>query len=258
MRQEVLNYLFGNRSFVDGVALYQQLPGSNKAFAQRLNRTGETPTLLSQLYYELAKTVGIPEAMMRSIINSPLQNMPVAQTEATAAKVEEVAEKTEVPEEVSQVISLFKQYPFLQNQDCPPELKILVGKKVEAYYAYKAAHPKLFTAQTEGEILEAASATVENFIENRAIHEELDYYLANGTLLGKHPIFALKKDVENINSLSTGDLIKKRNATVKAINSAKANIAKGDKPHLDESRRGIIERNEYLLEVIDEAIAKKG
>jgi len=258
MKQQVLNYLFADRGYTAGVALYLSIPGANKAFANRLNRSGESPALCNQLHYELAKLAGIPEGVLRNILNSPIKaeaHVPV-QEAAPAQATKQIA--AQVPEEVGNIISLFRQYPFLQNQDCPPALKQLVAAKVEAYYAYKAAHPKLFEAQSEEEMQLAATATIENYIENRAIHAELEHYKAHGTVLGKHPIFALQNEVNEINSLSTTELIKRRNATVKSINSAKANIAKGDKPHLDESRQQIIERGEYLLEVIDKAIAAKG
>lgn len=259
MKQEVLNYLFADRSYSGGVALYLSIPGANRAFANRLNRTGESPALLAQLHYELCKLGGIPEQMMKKILNSPLNAEAAIQAEAAPeAPASEAPEATEIPEEVNNIISLFRQYPFLQTEACPPELKQLVAAKVDAYYAFEAAHPKLFDAQTEEQLAEVATEVVENWLENKAIFDELNHFKATGSILGNHPIFALQADINEINTLSTGDLIKKRNATVKSVNTAKANIAKGDKPQLDDSRKQIIERGEFLLGVIDKAIEAKG
>jgi hypothetical protein len=84
--------------------------------------------------------------------------------------------------------------------------------------------------------------------------EELNHYKSTGTILGKHPQFLVWDEEEAIKTMETKDLVKKRNALTKSINDFKANLAKGDKPHLDESRRETLKVKEHLLALVDQQL----
>lgn len=76
-----------------------------------------------------------------------------------------------------------------------------------AYDAYKRSHNLLFEAKTFEQIHEASFDTVENYLENRRIWDELNYYKEKGSILGKHPIFAWMQRQDAIRHLKVGDLV---------------------------------------------------
>ena len=76
-----------------------------------------------------------------------------------------------------------------------------------AYDAYKDAHNSLFDATTFEQIHQYSRDTVENYLENRRIWDELNYYKLNGALLAKHPIFDWMKRLDEIRQMPTGGLV---------------------------------------------------
>lgn len=76
-----------------------------------------------------------------------------------------------------------------------------------AYDAYKLAHQSLFSASTIEQILDLSRDTVENYLENRRIWDELNYFKENGTILGQHPIFHWVKRLDDIRRMKTADLV---------------------------------------------------
>jgi hypothetical protein len=99
------------------------------------------------------------------------------------------------------------EFPFLRRSDCPVELKILVADMLTAYDAYKLAHDSLFKAETFEQIHKASRDTVENYLENHLIWDELNYYKEKGAILGKHPIFHWMERLDAIRRLKVGDLV---------------------------------------------------
>jgi len=69
------------------------------------------------------------------------------------------------------------------------------------------AHDKLFQAKSQDSIFEASRDTVEKYLENRLIIEELEYFKKHNRLLGKHPIFSWLRRSEEIRGMKIGDLV---------------------------------------------------
>ncbi len=124
-------------------------------------------------------------------------------------------------EEVKEVIKLRQAYPFLSEDDCPDELKILVADKQTAYEKYVAAHKALLVVVPEGEnatavemteeeIFELAKTAVENFEVNQDIFAEMEHYKETGEILGEHPIFIKRKLQEGINAMTMADAAKRQ------------------------------------------------
>jgi len=95
----------------------------------------------------------------------------------------------------------------LRQSNCPPELKILRTDMNAAYDAYKQGHDSLFSAKTNDQVYDQARATVENYLNNRLIWEELNHYKKQGQILGRHPIFDWMRRVDEIRRLKIGDLV---------------------------------------------------
>ncbi|WP_333862569.1 hypothetical protein [Sphingobacterium sp.] len=99
-------------------------------------------------------------------------------------------------------------YPFLADATCPPELKIIIGDKITSYHNYCDAYERLKNAKTDKDHLEAVSYLVDQYLKNRAISAEMDYYKEHGIVLGKHPIFEEYKKIKQYRSLPLKDLVR--------------------------------------------------
>lgn len=76
-----------------------------------------------------------------------------------------------------------------------------------AYDTYHSAKEAIFTAETFEQIHQASRDTVENYLENRCIWDELNYYKQHGTILGNHTIFAYMQRMDAIRHMKVGDLV---------------------------------------------------
>jgi hypothetical protein len=79
---------------------------------------------------------------------------------------------------------------------------------------------------------------VENYLENRLIYEELEYYGKNGSILGKHRIFDQYKKYQRLRGYNVIELVKLHEKTLPhRIWRIESEIKKGDKPHLTGERQ---------------------
>lgn len=257
MKQEILNWLQSPRVYLEGVRLYDQY-GYNNVLKRNFNR-GQAEAMMSVLVYELGNLIGLNEHEVAKLPRKASEPKPVKKvavtpvdellmqlaeslgttvdeifsneanltelTEAQQQAVEKLAPAyAQVPETIKKVIRIREKYPFLRSQDCPEEFKIMVADMFTAYDNYREAYTLLSDKNTKDENLQLAEAVVENYLANRAMWEELDYYLANGEILGNLPIFELLKLRKEISSLSDMDLMKKLNTTKPNITKSKKAI----------------------------------
>ena len=257
MKQEILNWLQSPRVYLEGVRLYDQY-GYNNILKRNFNR-GQAETMMDMLVYELGRLVGLNEhevaklprkasdpKPVKKVAVTPVDDLLIQLAESLGTTVDEIfsneaalTELTEaqqqaveklapayaqVPETIKKVIRIREKYPFLRSQDCPEEFKIMVADMFTAYDNYREAYTLLSDKNTKDENLQLAEAVVENYLANRAMWEELDYYLANGEILGNLPIFELLKLRKEISDLSDMDLIKKLNTTKPNITKSKKSI----------------------------------
>lgn len=144
-----------------------------------------------------------------------------------------------------------EDWPFLQNPDCPNELKILAADKITAYRNYVAAHEQLYDCTSPEECYAVAKKLIENYIENRKIHSELAYFKEHGNLLGKHPIFEELKHYAELRRLPVAELFRKKENLEEAIWRINSEIRKGTKPHLLTCReRRLKSKQRELAEVL--------
>lgn len=141
-------------------------------------------------------------------------------------ELEEAKSKySEASETVRKTIRFREQFPFLNEKDCPNEFKILVSDMFAAYDLYRESHKML--ANTPGDVANEetfiwAKTTVENYLDNREMWEELEYYRENRMILGKAKIMQGLAEKNEMSALSDLDLIKQ-------LNNAKSNVSKGKK-----------------------------
>lgn len=183
---------------------------------------------------ELADSFGVT---VDELVSPDFQERVLAMDE-NADRIEELTDQldearskyAETPEPVKKMIRFREKYPFINSPDCPDVLKVLVADMFTSYDNYKAAHARLQVLADD----EAAAAVadcekvVTEYLKNREIWDELEYYRENGTILGKAAKFREMETAEDYTKLSEIDLMKKlQSANVneskhrKAVNTAK-------------------------------------
>ena len=117
------------------------------------------------------------------------------------------------------------------------ELEALASRKFTKYRAYVRLHPQLRHCTTLEQCAKVAGELVDNYIDNRLIWQELNWYKEHGAILGKHPAFAEFRRRKELNSLPVKQLVKRQQQVEMNIWRVKSELAKGDKPHLDAQRK---------------------
>jgi len=256
MKEEIKAWLQGPREYLQGIALYDRY-GYNKVLKNVFSR-GETIANRQTLEYELGKLVGIDEQELKNMVRvAKKEIIPTKATEKPKTYVDDLLLQlagqfnvsvddlfggkspllfndeegkviealapayAQVPETMKKVIRIRETYPFLKDVNCPNEIKIMVADMFSAYDRYRDAYSALDPKNSQDENLLAASAVVENYLDNRAMWEELDYYKENGELLGKHPVFELLNLKAEIKAMSDIDVMK-------AFNNSKSNVTKSN------------------------------
>lgn len=147
-----------------------------------------------------------------------------------------------------------EDWPFLSEPDCPTELKALAADMITSWHNYVNAHEDLFKCTTPEECFEAGKKTVRNFYQNSVSRTEFQYYKEHQRILGKHPIFALTKKLENLRRMPITELIRKRRNVQDSIWRAEREIKKGDRPDLKVSREERLSRLRMTLNEINRMI----
>ena len=166
----------------------------------------------------------------------------------------------ETPEPVRKMIRFREKYPFLNAPDCPDVLKILVADLFTSYDNYKAAHARLQVLADD----EAAAAladcekVVAEYLKNREIWDELEYYRENGAILGKAAKFREMEAAENYTELSEIDLMKKlQSANVNESKHRKAVNAAKEKGETNERAEAALARWTATKKAIQEEVARR-
>lgn len=147
-----------------------------------------------------------------------------------------------------------EDWPFLSEPDCPTELKALAADMITSWHNYVNAHEDLFKCTTPEECFEAAEKTIRNFTQNSSSRLEFLYYKEHRRVLGKHPIFALAKKMDELRRLPVTSLIQKRKNVQDSIWRAERGIRKGDRPDLKIQREERLARLRMTLNDINRMI----
>lgn len=150
--------------------------------------------------------------------------------------------------------SFRKEWPFLSEPDCPPELKALAADMITSWHNYVDAHEELFSCGTPEACYQTAEKTIKNFIENSSIRLEFRHYKNTGRVLGRHPIFAVSRRLDSLRLLPATALVRKRENIRDRIWRAEREIGKGDRPDLKDAREKRASRLRLELAELDRMI----
>lgn len=166
----------------------------------------------------------------------------------------------ETPEPVRKMIRFREKYPFLNSPDCPDVLKVLVADMFTSYDNYKSAHARLQVLADDETAAAVADCekVVTEYLKNREIWDELEYYRENGAILGKAAKFREMEAAEDYTQLSEIDLMKKlQSANVneskhrKAVNTAK------EKGETNDRAEAALARWSATKKAIQEEVARR-
>lgn len=163
-------------------------------------------------------------------------------------------------------LSLIVQFPFLDADDCPSELKILVQDKFTAWRKFRKLHAELITVTDEGkepreldnaEIFELAKEAIGEYEKNHAIYDELNYYGEHKEILGKHPIFADKLLAEKVANLSEAKAVQRRNNLRTYISRDTPKVATASTPNKAKKIQDKLDSWNKELALLEERLGKK-
>jgi len=265
MKKEILSWLKYDRNFNTGILLYFKY-GRNRVLTQKLNMQGNTKANLEELLEEFRKMAELSIVEFNKLMSKPVK---VVSSKTATPKIEEKkgpaleVKKKVVPEShaksveptaAKQNVKLRDEFPFLNDPACPSELKVLVSDKITAHYNYLEGRKDLFTAKTNKEQLAAAKKTVESFLENKMIYQELDHYKKHIQILGRHKLFERVKRLEEFNNMRTEDLCELRDNISHSIWRNDKLIKDGKNPKLNQSRTEKIENYSWEFAEIEKII----
>lgn len=144
-----------------------------------------------------------------------------------------------------------EEFPYLNRPDCPVELETLASRKFTRYHAYVDLHTKLKDCTSLDDCARVSKEIIDNYIDNRSIWNELNYYQQHNKLLGKHPIFLEFRKRKELLTLPVRDLIYRQQQVVNNIWRVKNELAKRNKPHLDIERKARLSSYEAELSDIN-------
>lgn len=256
MKEELMAWLQSHRDYADGVKLYERY-GMNRVLKINFGRMN-TELSRETLVQELGRLAGLTEMEVKflpriatapsktavgKMVEKTLEDLVLDLADRLDSHVDEMfslqadvetlsdevraelcnlkSKYAAIPDTAKNVIRFREKYPFLNEASCPNELKVLVADMFTAYDRYREEYLKLDPAKGVDENLEHAKTVVESYLENRAMWEELDYYLEHRQVLGKHPIFDRLKLEQDIRSIADIDLQRK-------LGNGKSNITKAN------------------------------
>lgn len=253
MKNTVIDFLRNmpkskSEKFNKACQLYRNSPGKNSAIERSLNASGFSERNLESVIYELKKIHGIKDVDILRAATTVFEKAADDLAEENTQSGIESNESESAPTK-NEVKPLREDFPFLNEKECPDELKILVADKITAYKTYCEKHAEMQRI-VSGELItvegyeeKLAREIVEAFEENTLIYEELNHYKENGVVLGKHPIFKTLVLQREIDGKTNDELLA---------------IIKNSDPYLSKNRKALKEETDNdKIKVIEQRIADK-
>ena len=154
-----------------------------------------------------------------------------------AGAIAPAAKVTMVTLEEPKTIGFREEFPFLDSPDCPQELEALASRKFARYHRYVELHRALRDCTSLADCASVSRELLNNYMENRLIWDELNYYKEHHSCLGKHPIFSAFRRRSAVMSMSIKDLMKRKAQVENNIWRVNNELKKGNKPHLEVERK---------------------
>lgn len=196
---------------------YKSCKTFNLSVFRKLN-TGNTPSNLKTLIYEVRKANGIEDLDMYHYEQSIKNQEVIIDAVDTGDVVDTGVNPTPaLPEGEGEGIR--EEFPFLNDENCPDVLKIAVADKITAYKKHQEIndllqkHANKEVELSEEELASLGKQAVEAHRENTELYDELLYYKEKGTFLAKHPLFWREKMQQEVELMNAEELLKYKKAS---------------------------------------------
>ena len=230
-KQNVILFLQKNESnvyekFNQAFALYRQSQNKSVASESSYNRTGYSENGLKNLLYDLQKANDISDLEIANfqIDNcEDLNEIEVPVFSIVSTQINNVLNEDEIP--------LREEFAFLNDADCPPEMFVVVGKRISLYKLYQKLHAELQIAVQEKtlddvDMLELTAKTEAAYNENQALWKELNYFKENGKVLGDHLVLFEMRIKKEVDAMTTEQLVKYRASSATYFSKKKIELEK--------------------------------
>lgn len=218
MRLEIIGWVKSGAPLHEGVRLFALLAGDDHPFLKLIQADSEANYPI--LIYELCRRFGLE------------------------------------PEQITKREKFRDNWPFLNEPNCPPELKILAADKISAYHRYTRAHSLLFDCVTAEEQLATVKVLIRSYLENRSIIAEFVHYKEHGHGLGKHPVFRQLRELESLRTLNPVELVQLKGKLEHNIWRIEKELSSGTKPHLEAERTERLRWKRMQLEEVTKLLMK--
>ncbi|WP_421977839.1 hypothetical protein [Roseivirga seohaensis] len=243
-RAAVIQFIKAGALPKEGYRLFAVIYGTNHPFLKLARHL--TPITHAILVNTLARQHNIKLAV------TPSAPSVISSGAAQKPRSLGVSELTSKPS--PQKFSFREKFPFLSNPDCPQELKVLATDSITTYHNYVAAHAALFDATTKEEEFEAVKTCVENYIENRQIFREFDYYNKHKAVLGLHPIFKQFNELAKLRKLLPVELPIKQKKLEHNIWRIESQLKNKKEKHLTVAREKSLQSKKAQLQEVKRLI----
>lgn len=240
-----------SRDYYRGVELYNKY-GDDVRLKLRVFPQGHFEGNQKLLHYELEKIV--------QRVNAPKDSYLVSKN-VQEEKPEEIQPASEQPTEPEKVLVpvvettegyLRKEFPNINYETLPDQLKILVVDRIALFNKAQHARRQMFEADNDDQRGKWARIQAESHIANRAIWEELNYYNESGKILGEHPAFARMKEMERLQAMTKEQLYKKKKNFAPSISKAnKAMREAGDNEEIIARQKMLLEKYAWQEKEVD-------
>lgn len=262
MRQDVVEFFQNlpiekSEQFNKAFELYRKSPNKNVGVERSMNVQGYSERTLENLLYDLQKMHGISDIEKVKPVSRIKEIWGVSNgSDDDLEKGKEVEGiEDERPDDsdsgeiivndaevlrqaqddsIDATLPLREEFPFLNDKECPNELKILVADKMTAWKVYTENHDKLLKIEagelevSKEEQAEIAQLAAEAFEENQKIYNELNAYKETGKVLGVHPLFKTLQMQREVEEMDQAALIAYKNSSAKYFSTNKTALAKAE------------------------------
>lgn len=256
MKQKVIAFFQAlpeepSEQFNVAFSLYRQSPEKNTSAERSYNASGYSKHMLESLLYDLQKAYNITDTERYTKVEVRSEKLEVVgemEEDGNADGGNETADAEKA------IVPLREEFKFLNDKDCPNELKILVADKITVWKRYEIIQEQIvilnekeeLTAVDKEVLSELGKDAVAAFEENQAIYEELNAYNETGKVLGKHPIFRKLQMEREVEEMSTEELVKYKGSSAKYFTDNKKSLAKA-----------VADKDEAKIKEINDRVAER-
>lgn len=232
LSEDLKNYIVDLTPLEELIKIFPEIDNFNEevpleVFLEYLKENVKFPEQFSAEIEDLTKLITTPASDETDIKKiTPVIDNPEETKVDTESKNQLIELIANAPVEVRQEIKFRDEFPFINDPNLIPELKILVTDKFNHYYAFCDAHKELITRvvlpwiegkkESESEeqitndvIFGIAKGLVQNFEADQLIYDELIHYKEKGEVLGVHPIFKKRVMQSAVDAMTIPEAVKR-------------------------------------------------